>query len=118
MTRHPLILVLALALAVTAVACGDAATDDATSAAPVATPAETAMPGSDVDGAAVFADNCSGCHGADGSGGSGPDLREEDDAAEIRGYVENGYDSMPAFGDTLSAAEIDAVAGYVAGGLQ
>ncbi len=78
------------------------------------TPAATESPAGTADGAAVFADNCAGCHGSDGGGGSAPAIRGEDDLAEITDQVESGGGSMPAFSGQLTAAEIEAVAGYVA----
>jgi mono/diheme cytochrome c family protein len=114
MKRALLALTLILLLALTAAACGgDEATESAT---PAATPDETSSPigpGTD-QGAEVFADNCAGCHGSDGSGGSGPSIRGEDDVAAIKSQVENGGGSMPAFAGRLTAAEIEAVAQYVA----
>ena len=71
-----------------------------------------------VDGAAVFSDNCAGCHGADGSGISGPPL---DDGIVVTNFpdiqdqidvVTDGRGPMPAFGDRLSAEEIQAVVEY------
>lgn len=68
-----------------------------------------------VDGAAVFSDNCAGCHGADGSGISGPPLNDGivvtnfPDVQDQIDVVTNGRGPMPAFGDRLSAEEIQAV---------
>jgi mono/diheme cytochrome c family protein len=71
-----------------------------------------------VDGAAVFAENCATCHGADGSGISGPPL---DDGIVVVNFpdiqdqidvVTNGRGPMPAFGDRLSAEQIQAVVEY------
>jgi len=119
MGRLVLALTLAVVLAATAVACGGGGTDDATDASPITTPSETASAtgaGAD-EGARVYADNCSGCHGADGTGG-GESIAGEDDAAGIRSVVESGAEGMPGFSESLSAAEIEAVTEYVAGGLQ
>ena len=69
-------------------------------------------------GKEVFTTTCGGCHtlsDAGTSGASGPDLDEAaPDAATVKAYVRGGGGGMPAFGDTLSNAEIDAVAAYVA----
>ncbi len=75
-------------------------------------------PGSAV-GATVFAERCAACHGADGSGAVGPPLTAEviterfpdpdDQEAVVRAGVEG---RMPAFGDVLSDAEIEAVVRY------
>jgi mono/diheme cytochrome c family protein len=69
-------------------------------------------------GAAVYADNCASCHGADGGGGVGPALADgavvasfPEPAAQIA-VITEGRDGMPAFGDRLSAEEIEAVTVY------
>jgi cytochrome c6 len=66
----------------------------------------------------VFTTTCGGCHtlgDAGTSGASGPNLDEAaPDAATVKAYVRGGGGGMPAFGDTLANAEIDAVAAYVA----
>ena len=68
-------------------------------------------------GEEVFAGSCGGCHtlaDAGTSGASGPDLdAAAPDAATVKAYVRGGGGGMPAFGDDLSNAEIDAVAAYV-----
>lgn len=62
---------------------------------------------------------CAVCHAlkdAGASGEIGPDLDElKPDQETVRRAVKNGVGTMPAFGDTLSEAEIAAVARYVAG---
>ena len=69
-------------------------------------------------GKEVFTTNCGGCHtlaDAGTSGASGPNLDDAaPDAATVKAYARGGGGGMPAFGDTLSNAEIDAVAAYVA----
>ena len=71
------------------------------------------------DGEAVFTDSCGSCHAlsaAGTSGSIGPNLDDTSlDASAIEGIVTDGTGSMPAFGDTLSAEEIAAVAEFVAG---
>ena len=74
--------------------------------------------GDNSPGAAVFTANCARCHGADGSGGIGPQLakgavvdRFPDVADEIE-FVTKGQGGMPAFGGTLSAAQIQQVVNY------
>ncbi len=69
--------------------------------------------GSSADGAALFTSNCSGCHGADGTGVSGPNITGEDNRAAMIAIVTNGEGGMPAFGSTLSGAEIEAIVDYV-----
>jgi mono/diheme cytochrome c family protein len=69
------------------------------------------------DGKAVFTGTCGGCHtlgDAGTSGAVGPNLDDaQPDAATVKAYVRGGGGGMPAFGDNLSNAEIDAVAAYV-----
>jgi len=71
------------------------------------------------DGKQVFTSNCGGCHtlAAAGTNGSvGPNLDDlKPSAAVVKTTVENGSGTMPAFKGSLSAAEIDAVAAFVAG---
>ena len=70
------------------------------------------------DGKEVFTTTCGGCHtlaDAGTTGATGPNLDEAaPDAATVKAYVRGGGGGMPAFGDDLSNAEIDAVAAYVA----
>jgi len=75
----------------------------------------------DADGAAIFAEaGCGGCHtfaAANSSGTVGPSLDGIDlSKDEIEQKVRNGGGGMPAFGDRLSDAEIEAVADYVDNG--
>jgi mono/diheme cytochrome c family protein len=70
-------------------------------------------------GETVFADaGCAGCHtlaAAGASGDVGPDLDELQPAADrVEEQVRSGGGGMPAFEDTLSDAEIDAVSQFVA----
>jgi len=68
-------------------------------------------------GKEVFTTTCGGCHtlgDAGTSGTTGPNLDEAaPDAATVKAYVRGGGGGMPSFGDSLSNAEIDAVAAYV-----
>ena len=113
--RAASLVLVALILALGLAACGG---DDDDDAGGEATAAETQADGGEADGAAVFASaGCGGCHtlGAAGSSGvAGPNLDDlqpsEEDVAE---QVRNGGGGMPAFGDQLSDAEIEAVARYV-----
>jgi len=74
--------------------------------------------GGPVDGATVFSQTCAGCHGADAGGGSGPPLNDGlvvanfPDVQDQIDVVTNGRGPMPAFGDRLSAEEIQAVVDY------
>ena len=78
-------------------------------------PAESAAP----DGASVFASaGCGSCHtlaAANATGAIGPNLDELRPGADaVAAVVTDGKGGMPAFAGRLSAAEIDAVADYVA----
>lgn len=104
-------LLLILAIAFVVAGCGGDDETTTTTAAPATE--TTAGDGGGVDGAALFSANCSSCHGAGGEGGVGPDIRGEDNVERVKEQVTNGGGAMPAFGDTLSAEEIAAVAEYV-----
>ena len=68
----------------------------------------------DVDGAAVYGVNCSGCHGADGSGVAGPDLRvsvPNTDDGPLRDILRDGIGGMAA--PNLSGAEENALFDYL-----
>jgi mono/diheme cytochrome c family protein len=69
-------------------------------------------------GQAVFDSNCSSCHtlaAADANGAVGPNLDErKPDAARVESIVTSGGGTMPSFNGQLSAAEIKAVAEFVA----
>jgi mono/diheme cytochrome c family protein len=71
------------------------------------------------DGAEVFASaGCGGCHtlaAAGTTGNVGPNLDDlQPDAPTVKAQVTNGGGGMPSFSGELSAAEINAVARYVA----
>jgi mono/diheme cytochrome c family protein len=78
------------------------------------------QPGADgqIDGAAVFSENCARCHGADGGGGAGAKLSDGlvvanfPDVEDQIAVVTNGRGPMPPFGDALSADAIRAVVEY------
>jgi mono/diheme cytochrome c family protein len=70
------------------------------------------------DGEAIFAEaGCGGCHAleaANASGTVGPNLEEAKPSKELAvDRVTNGQGAMPAFKDSYSAEQIDAVADYV-----
>jgi cytochrome c551 len=115
MLRKLLLLALVLGAVAGIAACGDEATDETTPASTPAatTPASTPTQAAD-DPATLFTENCAGCHGADGSGGNGPDLRGEDDVDGIAAQVRDGGGGMPAFSGSLTDAQIQALAEYVA----
>ena len=68
----------------------------------------------------LYADNCAACHGAGRLGGAGPALIPETlgrmRGPDVAAVIAEGRQAtqMPAFADTLSPAEIDALAAYVA----
>jgi mono/diheme cytochrome c family protein len=68
----------------------------------------TGAPGS---GGALYAANCASCHGAAGGNLAGAGLG----ASQIAAITTSGSGSMPGFSGNLTAAEINAIAGYVAG---
>jgi len=72
------------------------------------------------DGAMIYADQCAGCHAATRLGGTGPALIPES-LGRIKGdaltsLIAKGRTAtqMPAFANTLSPADIAAVASYIA----
>jgi len=71
------------------------------------------------DGKALFVSNCGGCHTlsrAGTSGSTGPNLDDaKPEQATVKAVATGGKGSMPAFEGSLSGAEIDAVAAFVAG---
>jgi cytochrome c6 len=83
--------------------------------------AATTSAGAD-DGKQVFIKgaepSCAVCHAlsdAGATGNIGPNLDElKPDAARVRRAVKEGFGNMPPFGGTLSDAQINAVAQYVA----
>jgi cytochrome c6 len=91
----------------------------AETSAPATTSTSTSTtPASKPDGKAVFAKaGCGGCHtlkAAGSSGNVGPNLDQlKPSKARVSHQVEVGGGAMPAFKDTLSPAEIDAVAAFV-----
>jgi mono/diheme cytochrome c family protein len=104
---------------------------------PLPSPGTAAAKRQAPDGKAIFAQRCAACHGANGEGGVGPPLNKgsgttllEDfpDAASQIEFVTKGSqafpdgwgakkrkpsaNAMPAFGNTLSQEEIEAVVKY------
>jgi mono/diheme cytochrome c family protein len=76
----------------------------------------TTAAATNVDGQALYGDNCATCHGKTGGGGIGPSLKGIQNtfpnAADEEAIVTNGQGSMPGFGNQLSAAEISAIVAY------
>ncbi|MBW6509410.1 MAG: c-type cytochrome [Desulfuromonadales bacterium] len=90
-------------------------TQAAPASAAAATPAATST---GIHAVNIYNANCASCHGTGGSGGFATDLSGNysygKDATSIRTSIANGRGSMmPGFADTLSAAEIDALANYL-----
>ncbi len=79
---------------------------------------DTSTQQASADGKQIFTANCASCHtlaDAAASGSVGPNLDDrKPDAAKVEKQVKSGGGAMPSFKDQLSAAEITAVAGYVA----
>lgn len=96
-------------------------TTESQSATTEAATTEATATESEQAGAAVFAEaGCGGCHTfgpANSNGTVGPPLDGTDlSKDEIAQQVRNGGGGMPAFGDRLSDAAIEAVADYVESG--
>ena len=72
-----------------------------------------------VDAAALYGTHCSSCHGAQRTGGMGPALLPESlerlRKPEALRVIQQGRPAtqMPGFADTLSAAEVNALAAWV-----
>jgi alcohol dehydrogenase (cytochrome c) len=88
-------------------AAGAARAENAAAAAPPA------------NGAEIYRQACVACHGEDGKGGhgGGMPLASVPSAAFAIETVTYGRNNMPAFGSTLTGAQIRAVSEYVAGPL-
>jgi mono/diheme cytochrome c family protein/DNA-binding beta-propeller fold protein YncE len=86
--------------------------------APGAGAAGTAA-GTTADPARLFIEHCAACHGADRLGAIGPALLPQNlgrmKPAEAAGVITHGRPAtqMPAFAETLTAAEIEALAAWV-----
>jgi mono/diheme cytochrome c family protein len=80
-------------------------------------PTKQAVAATAASGKEIFTSTCGGCHtlaDAGTSGATGPNLDDAaPDAATVKAFVRGGGGGMPAFGDNLSNAEVDAVAAYV-----
>ncbi len=70
----------------------------------------TTVPGFVPDGATVWAGSCAGCHGGSGGNLVGRGLS----ASRVVSVTTSGTTGMPGFSSSLSTAQIDAVAAYVA----
>lgn len=70
----------------------------------------------EIDPASIYTTRCAGCHAADRSGDRGPALLPERLSSDAQVYIStitNGSGGMPAFGNRLSAEEIDALVEYI-----
>jgi mono/diheme cytochrome c family protein len=127
---RPPALAAALLATVTLAACGGNSSSTSTSSSSTPSTPSTSTPpstgaatqssgGAAPDGAKIFASaGCASCHtlkAADSNGQVGPNLDDlKPDEATVEKQVTNGGGGMPAFKDSLSSAEIKAVAAYVA----
>lgn len=71
----------------------------------------------EVSGQQIYEANCARCHGPNGEGGVGMPLGDGAvvDSLTLEGQIEvitDGRNAMPAWGEQLSAEEIEAVAVY------
>jgi len=70
------------------------------------------------EGRDIYGDRCSSCHGTSGGGGRGPNIQGERVVEKYPGVgdqmsvVLEGRNQMPAFGDALTADQIEAVVRY------
>jgi mono/diheme cytochrome c family protein len=62
----------------------------------------------------LYSQQCAACHGDNGEGGVGGALTESElNVAERIAIITNGEGGMPAYGPTLSAAQIEGLAGFL-----
>ncbi len=75
------------------------------------------VPAAPIDGQAIYESNCTRCHASDGSGGRGPSLQgiaaEQPDQSAGIAQTTGGGGGMPAFGERLTAEEIQATIDYI-----
>lgn len=86
--------------------------------------APSAIAGGGPDGAAIFKSKCAMCHGPDGAGQTtmGKNLKLKDlrsaevqklTDAQLGTMISNGKGKMPAYKGKLSAADIEALVGFI-----
>jgi mono/diheme cytochrome c family protein len=104
---------LCLGVAVTALLTGSANPAAATESTGIQTLAAGYQQATDP--AVIFAEQCAPCHGAEGQGSSAPSLQTSALTPEERtAIIRGGRAGMPAFGPTLTDAEIQAVSDLTA----
>ena len=120
--RSSLGFMVCCALVVTASlqACaGGAETDGKATSPPASSDAETPPPSTgdttDIDPASAYLRRCGGCHGAEGTAQGAQTLEGVGSRPEsfVLDKVMTGGRGMPAFGEWLDQAEIDAIVTYV-----
>lgn len=86
--------------------------------------APAAIAGGGPDGAAIYKSKCAVCHGADGAGQTpmgktmklrdlgSPEVQKQSDQ-ELAKWIADGKGKMPAYKTKLSAADIDALVGFI-----
>lgn len=100
------LVVVGLVAAVLMVGCGSSTTTQ-TPATTTIPQAATATTGQAADGKALFAQFCVSCH-ANGVG-----RVSASDLARIAAIIKSGKEGMPGYADTLSTAQIAAIATYL-----
>ena len=113
--RNRMIVALALALAVSAAACGGG--DEAAGSEPVDV-ATLDLSADAAAGLATYEAKCRTCHAPDLTGGAGHPLGPGSAAAgktpaELRGVIAGGAQGMPAWGGLLTDAEIDQLVAFL-----
>ncbi len=100
----------------TVVAAGTTAAGTTAAGGTESTAAGTTAAASNIDGEALYGDQCASCHGKTGGGGFGPSLKgiqnTYPDAADEEAVVADGQGSMPGFSGDLSPEEITAIVAY------
>ena len=108
-----LLLILAVACGDTAVTTPEATTTTTTTSTMATTTTVEPFGPEDVDGAALYADNCASCHGANLSDGPGPDLLASSLDAEAMSAILYSEHAGTVWVEHLSPLEIDAIILYI-----
>ena len=122
------LILIAAAISLLGVACNKTETVNtgASKSTPAASPAANTTPDEFAATRTIYAKRCAGCHGATGEGGTvevegkkikAPSLRSghalnHSDPDFVK-QITKGGDGMPAFGDKLSAKEIDDLVRFI-----